>query len=186
MPRGSCLSLRALPLNRTLLAASLLLALGACTEKGVDVDSGAGTAQLIPPAAHTPPLAKRAAQNAPAAAGAEDGEWRMAAKDYANTRFSGLDQINASNASQLKLAWSFSTGSQRGHEAAPIVVGSTMYLITPFPHTVYALDITPTGASTRTGGSSSTRWTTRPWRWMRRAGASSGAPGWATSTRARR
>lgn len=73
----------------------------------------------------------------------------MAAKDYANTRFSGLDEINAANVAQLKLAWTFSTGSDRGHEAVPIVVGNTLYLITPIPHTVFALEITPTGASTR-------------------------------------
>src|SRR5690242_9031281 len=31
---------------------------------------------------------------------AEDGQWVRPAKDYASTRFSGLDQINASNVSQ--------------------------------------------------------------------------------------
>jgi lanthanide-dependent methanol dehydrogenase len=79
----------------------------------------------------------------------EDGEWRMAAKDYANRRYSGLDQINASNVGSLKLAWSFSTGVLRGHEAAPVVANNTMYIVTPFPNVVYALDLTKPGATTK-------------------------------------
>jgi PQQ-dependent dehydrogenase (methanol/ethanol family) len=71
----------------------------------------------------------------------EDGQWLMSAKNYANTRFSGLDQINTQNASNLKVAWTFSTGINRGQEAAPIVVGETMYLVTPFPNILYALDL---------------------------------------------
>src|SRR6185503_17471776 len=54
----------------------------------------------------------------------EDGQWTMPAKDYASTRFSGLDQINTNNVANLKLAWTFSTGVLRGHEAAPIVVNN--------------------------------------------------------------
>lgn len=53
----------------------------------------------------------------------------MAARDYANTRFSALNEINTGNVANLKLAWSFSTGSLKGHEGAPLVVGDTMYVI---------------------------------------------------------
>ncbi|MEZ0249534.1 MAG: PQQ-dependent dehydrogenase, methanol/ethanol family, partial [Methylobacteriaceae bacterium] len=35
--------------------------------------------------------------------------------DYANTRYSKLDQINASNVKNLQVAWTFSTGVLRGH-----------------------------------------------------------------------
>jgi PQQ-dependent dehydrogenase (methanol/ethanol family) len=70
----------------------------------------------------------------------------MPAKDYANTRFSPLDQINASNAKTLKLAWTFSTGVLRGHEAAPIVADNTLFIVTPYPNNVYALDLTQPGA----------------------------------------
>ena len=70
----------------------------------------------------------------------------MASKNYANTRYSGLDQINTGNVNQLKLAWTFSTGLLRGHEAAPIVVNNTMYLVTPFPNYLYALDLNKPGA----------------------------------------
>lgn len=58
----------------------------------------------------------------------DDGQWTMAAKNYANTRYSSLDQINASNVKNLKPAWTFSTGVLHGHEAAPLVVNNTMYV----------------------------------------------------------
>src|SRR5215210_6585608 len=76
----------------------------------------------------------------------DDGQWLMAAKDYANTRYSGLQEITTENARNLKLAWSFSTGVLRGQEAAPLVVGSTMYVVTPYPNILYALDLAKPGA----------------------------------------
>jgi PQQ-dependent dehydrogenase (methanol/ethanol family) len=77
---------------------------------------------------------------------AQTGEWPMAGKDYANTRFSELGEITASNVKNLRLAFSFATGATKGHEAAPLVVGSTMYIVTPYPNVVYALDLTKPGA----------------------------------------
>ena len=65
--------------------------------------------------------------------------------DYANTRYSKLDQINASNVKQLQVAWTFSTGVLRGHEGSPLVVGNMMYVHTPFPNIVYALDLDKDG-----------------------------------------
>lgn len=76
----------------------------------------------------------------------DDGQWVRPAKDLASTRFSALDQINTGNVQNLKLAWTFSTGTDRGLEAAPIVANDTMYIVTPFPNTVYALDLTKPGA----------------------------------------
>ena len=70
------------------------------------------------------------------------GEWTFPAGDYANTRFSDLTDIAAGNVANLELAFSFSTGVVRGHEAAPVVAGNTMYVITPFPNYLYALDLT--------------------------------------------
>jgi PQQ-dependent dehydrogenase (methanol/ethanol family) len=80
---------------------------------------------------------------------ADDGEWRMPARDYASTRFSGLDQITTANAKDLKLAFTFSTGVVRGHEAAPVVADGTMYIVTPYPNYLYALDLGKTGAPTK-------------------------------------
>lgn len=70
----------------------------------------------------------------------------MPAKNYASTRYSGLDQITTENVANLKIAWTFSTGVLRGHEAAPIVANNTMYIVTPYPNVVYALDLTQPGA----------------------------------------
>jgi len=44
----------------------------------------------------------------------EDGQWVMPAKDYGSTRYSQLTDINTSNAKDLKLAWTFSTGTLHG------------------------------------------------------------------------
>jgi PQQ-dependent dehydrogenase (methanol/ethanol family) len=65
----------------------------------------------------------------------------MVSKDYANTRFSELDEIRADNVSQLRVAWTFSTGVMRGQEAAPLVVDGTMYVVAPYPNRLYALDL---------------------------------------------
>ncbi|CAN5359707.1 methanol/ethanol family PQQ-dependent dehydrogenase [soil metagenome] len=79
-------------------------------------------------------------------ADADDGQWVMAAKNYASTRFSGLGEINTENVRNLQVAWTFATGLTNGHEAAPIVVNNAMYIITPYPNTLYALDLTQPGA----------------------------------------
>jgi PQQ-dependent dehydrogenase (methanol/ethanol family) len=76
-----------------------------------------------------------------ASARPDDGQWVMAPKNYANTRYSALDQINTTNAKELKEAWTFWTGTERGHEAAPLVIDDTMYLVTPFPNHLYAIDL---------------------------------------------
>lgn len=98
----------------------------------------------------TAPISKSHTVAAPASTAtspsADDGQWLVPAKDYANTRFSALDQINASNARNLKVAFTFSTGGTRGHEAAPLVVGTAMYIVTPYPNVLYALDLTKPGA----------------------------------------
>jgi alcohol dehydrogenase (cytochrome c) len=74
------------------------------------------------------------------------GDWRRQGRDYASTRFSPLDQINPANVARLKIAWSFSDGIPYGHEAAPLVVGNTMFIVTPYPNIAYALDLTKPGA----------------------------------------
>ena len=78
---------------------------------------------------------------------AEDGQWVRPAKDYASTRYSRLSEITADNAKNLRLAWTFSTGVLRGHEAAPLVVNTTLYVVTPYPNILYALDLTRQGVT---------------------------------------
>ena len=67
--------------------------------------------------------------------------WAMQQGDYSNHRYSKLDQINTKNVGSLRTAWSFSTGVLRGHEGSPLVIGNMMYVHTPFPNTVFALDL---------------------------------------------
>jgi len=86
---------------------------------------------------------------AAATAADEDGQWVRPARDYASTRYSALTEITAENVKGLRLAWTFSTGVNRGHEAAPLVVGTTMYVVTPYPNFLYAFDLSRPGAPTR-------------------------------------
>jgi PQQ-dependent dehydrogenase (methanol/ethanol family) len=70
----------------------------------------------------------------------DDRQWVMPGKDYAQTRFSRLNQINAGNAARLSPAWTFSVGSNHGQEAAPLVVGDTLYVVGAYPNELFALD----------------------------------------------
>lgn len=65
--------------------------------------------------------------------------------NYAGTRYSELDEINKDNVKSLQVSWTFSTGVLRGHEGAPLVIGDVMYVHTPFPNMVYALDLNNDG-----------------------------------------
>ena len=74
-----------------------------------------------------------------------DKDWAQPTGDYANTRYSSLKEINSENVKTLTPRWTFSTGVLRGHEGAPLVVGDVMYVHTPFPNIVYALDLNHDG-----------------------------------------
>ncbi len=71
----------------------------------------------------------------------DPNQWVMWGGNYAGTRYSELDQINADNVKNLQVAWTFSTGVLRGHEGGPLVLGDTMYVHTPFPNKVFAIDL---------------------------------------------
>ncbi|MBW2316614.1 MAG: PQQ-dependent dehydrogenase, methanol/ethanol family [Deltaproteobacteria bacterium] len=72
-------------------------------------------------------------------AGGEANNWLSHGRDYAEQRFSPLEQVNDTNASGLLRAWTFETGLTRGHEATPIVVDGRMYLTGSWS-VVFALD----------------------------------------------
>jgi PQQ-dependent dehydrogenase (methanol/ethanol family) len=76
---------------------------------------------------------------------ADPNQWVIQTGDYSNQRYSKLDQINRDNVKDLKVAWTFSTGVLRGHEGGPLVIGNVMYVHTPFPNIVYALDLNNDG-----------------------------------------
>jgi PQQ-dependent dehydrogenase (methanol/ethanol family) len=72
---------------------------------------------------------------------ANPANWASQAGDDANLRWSDLKQINARNVGKLQVAWTLSTGTLRGHEGSPLVIGDTMYIQTPFPNNVYAVNL---------------------------------------------
>ncbi len=93
-------------------------------------------------------LLSAAALSAPAMANsdlmklqADPNNWASQSGDYNANRYSKLDQITTANVGSLKVAWTFSTGVLRGHEGSPLVIGNMMYLHTPFPNNVYALNL---------------------------------------------
>jgi len=67
--------------------------------------------------------------------------WAAQAGDMYNQRYSKLNQINKNNVKNLQVAWTFSTGVLRGHEGSPLVIDGMMYLHTPFPNNVFAIDL---------------------------------------------
>ncbi len=71
----------------------------------------------------------------------DPSNWVMWGNTYDGTRYSKLDQIDLTNAHRLQPVWTFSTGVLRGHEGGPLVVDDTMYINTPFPNKVIALDL---------------------------------------------
>ena len=122
-------------------SAALLISVG-LTAAGCHQPS-APTAGL---AVTTTPLSTSTGATADFSPNDPPGEWRRQSRDYANTRFSTLNEITPDNVAQLRIAWSFSDGTQYGHEGAPLVVGDTMYVVTPYPNVAYALDLTKAGA----------------------------------------
>ena len=75
----------------------------------------------------------------------DPNQWVIQTGDYANQRYSKLDQINKDNVNKLQVSWTFSTGVLRGHEGSPLVIGDMMYVHSPFPNTVFALDLSKEG-----------------------------------------
>lgn len=71
----------------------------------------------------------------------DKNNWAHPRGQYDNQGYSALDQVNKGNVKNLKAAWTFATGVNRGHEGSPLVIGSTMYVHTAFPNNVYALDL---------------------------------------------
>src|SRR4051812_8516955 len=84
---------------------------------------------------------------APAEGPASD--WPHPGRDYANSRYSELSQITPQNARNLHASWTFSTGVLRGHEGQPLVIGNTMYVVTPYPNVSYAIDLSTPGQPLR-------------------------------------
>jgi len=70
-------------------------------------------------------------------------DWPSYGLDYAETRFSRLNQITTANVEKLGLVWAYNLESRRGIEATPVVVDGIMYVSASWS-VVHAID-------TRTG-----------------------------------
>ena len=117
----------------TCLTIALLLAIGCGRDTGRATDSTSVAATTVPGTRIASP------RTGPA------GDWNAPAGDYSSSRFSDLAQITPGNVKNLHAAWTFSTGVLRGHEGQPLVVGNTMYVVTPYPNVSYALDLATEG-----------------------------------------
>ena len=76
---------------------------------GIAIPEPAMAASAPAMSASAPPLNNAHADFAP---NDPPGEWHSQARDYANTRYSPLDQITAANVAKLRVAWSFSDGTR--------------------------------------------------------------------------
>ncbi|MGE5327344.1 MAG: methanol/ethanol family PQQ-dependent dehydrogenase [Deltaproteobacteria bacterium] len=91
--------------------------------------------------APTPALADEALEKA-----AQDpNQWVLPLGSYSGIRHSSLTQINPRNAGKLRVAWTMSTGTLRGQEGQPLVVGNMMYFESSYPNFVYAIDLDNVG-----------------------------------------
>ncbi len=117
-------------------AATLVAGCGAGPTRGARVARASAGARVT-----APDSIVRDSAGFPQPGAGKPGEWTLPGRDYAGTRYSPLAQITTANAKDLAVAWTFSTGVLHGHEGQPLVVGSTMYLVTPWPNIVYALDL---------------------------------------------
>jgi len=140
-------------MSRRILTACVLLSAWACRDAGDEAQTKSAALQDTSAA---PIVQGGGAAAAPGAAGvsiARDpasgpaGQWRLPALDYANSRYSELNQINTSNVSRLRQITVISTGIPRGHEGQPLIVDNTMYVVLPYPNDLLAIDLTkPAGA----------------------------------------
>ena len=60
-------------------------------------------------------------------ADSEPGNWYTMGRDSGESHYSPLDKINVDNVSELGFAWEYSTGTQRGLEATPIIIDGVLY-----------------------------------------------------------
>jgi PQQ-dependent dehydrogenase (methanol/ethanol family) len=76
-----------------------------------------------------------------------NGEWRSPNGDTASTRFSPLAQLTPENVANLHVVTTASTGVPHGHEGNPLIVHDTMYVVSPFPNNLLAIDLLKPGGA---------------------------------------
>jgi PQQ-dependent dehydrogenase (methanol/ethanol family) len=75
----------------------------------------------------------------------DPNQWVLPLVSYSAIRHSKLSQINAGNVARLKVAWMMSTGTLRGQEGQPLVIGDMMYFESSYPNFVYAVNLDDIG-----------------------------------------
>jgi len=85
------------------------------------------------------------AQAGTAQKGAANREWRHYGGDAGGTKYSPLDQIDASNVKDLQIAWRWKTASlgqppDYNWQATPLMIGDTLYLTAGSQRSAVALD----------------------------------------------
>ena len=90
-------------------------------------------------------VAPRATTQQGASNSSTGGNWRSYGGDIANTRYSPLNQIDASNFSKLQLAWIFNTANlgptpETNLESTPLVIDGVFYSTAGDRRDVVALD----------------------------------------------
>jgi len=114
-------------------------------------------AALLAPGAVAQQSPQERAATGPAAGGrggtvppaGNDSNWVTPARTYEGTRRSPLKAITTGNVSKLKQVWTYVTGIKDGHEGQPLVVDNTMYVVTPYPDKLIALDLTKPGPAVK-------------------------------------
>src|SRR5690349_18828226 len=75
----------------------------------------------------------------------DPNQWVLPLGSYSGIRHSKLTQINTKNASKMHVAWTMSTGTLRGQEGQPLVIGNRMYFESSYPNFVYAINLDKPG-----------------------------------------
>jgi lanthanide-dependent methanol dehydrogenase len=75
----------------------------------------------------------------------DPNQWVLPLGNYAGIRHSKLSQITTANAAKLRVAWTMSTGTLRGQEGQPLVVGNMLYFESSYPNYVYAVNLDNVG-----------------------------------------
>lgn len=89
------------------------------------------------------PLTTFARQGSGLVRGNKPGEWRYWGGDAYSTRYSPLDQINASNFSNLKVAWQWNAaqdGEDEYYRTTPLYVNGRLFTVATTHRYAYALD----------------------------------------------
>jgi lanthanide-dependent methanol dehydrogenase len=75
----------------------------------------------------------------------DPNQWVLPLGSYGGIRHSKLAQITTANAGRLRVAWTMSTGTLRGQEGQPLVVGNMLYFESSYPNYVYAVNLDNVG-----------------------------------------